>query len=633
MGLEFQAQMKLNEILVIGLLASSIFIHFILERLNSFSKLKPLFFGVTFTFLGIFLMSMSQQSSQNGSKFSKTSTLLVEIDEIAPTNKVWRKALCTVNQIIDSNSVVDSEEQILLFINAKNLTQGDQILVNASVETIKNKNNPGEFDAQRYWEAKNIHFIGFVSSFDYKLVNHTETSWFGRQVQKTRSYLTAVLEEHLSENELAIAQALILGNKGMLTTELKTSFSKAGAMHVLAVSGLHVGIVLFLLMYILKQFPSVFSKKSALFTSLIVIWIYAGITGFSPSVLRATIMFTILSLGIVLGRKGNAINVLFFSAFLLIVWNPMIIYDLGFQLSYLAMIGIFTLYRPVAQLFYIKNKILRKIWEGTAVGIAAQLVTFPLTLYYFHQFPNYFMLTNVGMMAFAGLTLSIGLLLFAVNWLGIVANFVGVILAFCLTAMLFFIQFIENLPGSVAKGFEVSAELVLIMYCIILAFFLFKRTRKVVLPLALVSLLVFASMQYTRFENLSTQEVVVYNSNELIVSIKVQDKIICFRKDKDKSIKEANYLVANYEKIKPGEINMQTLKKGLTKVDLGNHRIELNYSFNGLHLNVDDSTYFIRTNHRIVENDSVRIIDMPYLQNNPEHIQLVNGAFVLKLKH
>ncbi|MGY8927758.1 MAG: ComEC/Rec2 family competence protein, partial [Flavobacteriales bacterium] len=146
---------------------------------------------------------------------------------------------------------------------------------------------------------------------------------------------------NLDLDQLGVGQALILGNKELLSTEIKTSFSRAGAMHVLAVSGLHVGIILAFLIFVLERFPRIFSRRAAILISILFIWIYAGITGFSPSVLRATIMFSIIVFGDVFGKQSSRFNSLGFSAFLMIVWNPLIIYDIGFQLSYLAMLGIF----------------------------------------------------------------------------------------------------------------------------------------------------------------------------------------------------------------------------------------------------------------------------------------------------
>ena len=342
-------------------------------------------------------------------------------------------------------------------------------------------------------------------------------------------------------------------------------------------------------------------------------------------------MFSILTVGGIIGKTSNSINVLFFSAFLMIIFNPFIIYDLGFQLSYLAMIGILTLYKPISKLFYIQHKLLRKIWEGTAVGISAQLLTFPLTLYYFHQFPNYFVLTNIGMMVFAGVTLGIGLLLFTVSWVSVFAKIIALTLSICLSSMLFFIQFIESLPGSVAKGFVISSELVLVLYCVLLSFLLFNRLKHVVVINTVVALFIFSGIQFVRYQNISSDELTIFNSNQLVFSIKIDENIFCFRSAQEKSIKQADLLVLNYEKVKPGNVRMIDLKLGITNFNMSNQKIEFDYNLNRLLLNVDDRKYIIRTNYKLVENDDEVIIDMPYLQENQSHIHLNDGAHTIML--
>ena len=152
------------------------------------------------------------------------------------------------------------------------------------------------------------------------------------------------------------------------------------------------------------------------------------------------------------------------------------------------------------------------------------------------------------------------------------------------------------------------------------------------LAIGAFAVVTFVSIQYTRFNNLITSELVIYNSNELILSLKMKNQILCFRKEQKKSIKEANYLLSNYENIKPGEIVMHSLKEGTTEVEWGEQLVTLKYCVDGLSLQVNDSLYFIRVNHRIQKNASTKIIDMPYLQKNSEHIQLINGAYILKLK-
>lgn len=630
-GVELESTFDFDSFII----ALTIVVSLVLYGINEFtwkvSNAQSVLLGLSILGIGSLLVLSHQRGRTQIIDLPKGDSLLIHIDEISKSDKTWKKSICTSEWLISNEEQIRHTEKLLLYFNADNLQVGDVLVINANLNQIKNKGNPGEFDAKNYWGRKGIRTIGFIALNEFKIVNHREPSWGETKLEEIRTGLTNILSKYLVGDELAIAEALILGDKKLLTDDVKTSFSKAGAMHVLAVSGLHVGIVLYLLIFIFSKFPKILSKKKALILSLLIIWLYAGVTGFSPSVLRATIMFSILTVGGIIGKTSNSINVLFFSAFLMIIFNPFIIYDLGFQLSYLAMIGILTLYKPISKFFYIQHKILRKIWEGTAVGISAQLLTFPLTLYYFHQFPNYFVLTNIGMMVFAGVTLGVGLLLFTLSWVSLFAKLIALILSICLSSMLFFIQFIEHLPGSVAKGFVISSELVLILYCVLLSFLLFNRLKRVVIINTVVALFIFSGIQFVRYENISSDELVVFNSNQLVFSVKIDENIFCFRSDQEKSVKQADLLVLNYEKIKPGNVRMIDLKLGITNFNMSHQEIEFDYNLNRLLLSVNDKKYIIRTNYKLVENDDEVIIDMPYLQENQSHIHLNDGAHTIML--
>lgn len=145
----------------------------------------------------------------------------------------------------------------------------------------------------------------------------------------------------MSGKNLAIALALILGDKSLIDSEITASFTNTGAMHVLAVSGLHIGIIMQILMVVFSQFPRFISKRKAIFTVVVLMWFYAFITGLSPSVLRAVFMFSVLVVAQLMGKNYSAINTLFFTGFVLIFINPFTLFDIGFQLSFLAMLGIF----------------------------------------------------------------------------------------------------------------------------------------------------------------------------------------------------------------------------------------------------------------------------------------------------
>ena len=164
-------------------------------------------------------------------------------------------------------------------------------------------------------------------------------------------------------------------------------------------------------------FSKVISKKKSLFIILLLLWLYALLTGFSPSVSRAVFMFSILGIAKSTSNSYNPINSLFFSGFILLLINPLYIYDIGFQLSYLAMLGIFIFYKPFVSMFYFNNLFLNWIWKGSIIGVSAQLMTLPITLYYFHSFPNYFLITNLGIMCVSSVLLILLITLTGVKWL------------------------------------------------------------------------------------------------------------------------------------------------------------------------------------------------------------------------
>ena len=189
------------------------------------------------------------------------------------------------------------------------------MLVQANLDSIKNKNNPGEFNVKAYWNNKDVYQIGFVGESDFKLIKTVDYPWWMNWSSRVRNHLTEKLQSTLNGEALGVEVALLLGDKQLLTNEVRSSFINAGAMHVLAVSGLHVGIVLYILMFVLGKFTRFISKRNAVLISIAIIWIYAAITGFSPSVLRASFMFSVLAIAQITGRNKNSINVLFFSAF------------------------------------------------------------------------------------------------------------------------------------------------------------------------------------------------------------------------------------------------------------------------------------------------------------------------------
>ncbi|MBU2018055.1 MAG: ComEC family competence protein, partial [Bacteroidetes bacterium] len=333
-----------------------------------------------------------------------------EIDEIAINDKEWKKCILNAKSIYTESQKIPQNIKILAYVKVESgvFERGDVLRLNAEVIPIKNGGNPGEFDAVKYWKSKNIHSMCFVNPEEVYRMNSGLS-----EIEKYLVWLDRALSEKLalyfSGQELGVIKALVLGDKDQLDTETTQSFSSAGAMHVLAVSGLHVGIVLNILLYLLGKLPRLLSKYQALFVALTFLILYAAITGFSPSVCRAVLMFGLLSMAKVFQRHSQPLNVLFFSAFLLLIYEPNYLFDIGFQLSYAAMIGIFLFYPIFSKLVFVKSNFGMKLIQATALGLSATISTFPLTLFYFHQFPNYFLISNLLLLFTAEFVLILGI--------------------------------------------------------------------------------------------------------------------------------------------------------------------------------------------------------------------------------
>lgn len=558
------------------------------------------------------------------------SSFIVSVNEISSSGNDWRKSICTIESIFQKDTVIKHSEKVVLFFNVPEIKAGDILLIQTDLERIKNKNNPGEFDLKSFWNNKNIYQIGFVSENDLQYLETVELSKLKEFFEGVRGSLKRQLNSVLDGEVLGIANALLLGDKELLSTETRISFSNAGAMHVLAVSGLHVGIVLVILMFLLGRLTRFVSKQNATIIAIIIIWIYAGVTGFSPSVMRASFMFSILAIAQMSGRNNNSMNTLLFSAFVLLVFNPLWIYDIGFQLSYLAMLGIFLLFEPISRLVYIKNHWLMKVWQGTAIGISAQVFTVPLTLYYFHQFPNYFVLTNIGMMVFAGLVLGIGLFFFVFNWSSIFSWILGNLLKIGLLSMLFFVQMIDSLPFSVATGFSLSEELIYLIYflMIVLVIKSFQKYKTVVL---LSFVLIFTQIQYRRYQNITGREMVVFNSDDFAMSIKYNNQIVCLHSAKKERVKRIEMLMKQYVSIKPGEYKLLYLKDGKTTLNFGGDDFVFYTDKYGVTVESEKVKLHVRTNYSGNFLELNNSYDMSYLAKNSDRYNLGEGAKIIPL--
>ncbi|MCI5058962.1 MAG: ComEC/Rec2 family competence protein, partial [Flavobacteriales bacterium] len=357
---------------------------------------------------------------------------------------------------------------------------------------------------------------------DYSVLKkHKGFNLFKYALELRKGFISTLSKNGLKGDELAIASALVLGFKEYLTEPLKRSYASAGAMHVLAVSGLHVGIIYLLLrslLFFLKRLR--YGKYLQALISLLVLWAYALLTGLSPSVIRAATMFSFFALGDVLNRKSNIYNVLAASAFLILLINPYMIMEVGFQLSYMAVLGIVYVQPRLYSLIKLDHIsftplqwLLDKIWALTSVSIGAQLGTFPLSLLYFHQFPSYFVFSNLIVIPAAVLILYLGVSALLTGFIPFLSKFLTMLLHHVISLLNWSVAFIDQLPNSIIYGISISILETWLIYGIIISslfFFHFKRAKQLFAILVFSMCILFIDF-HEDHKILHSESVVVYN--------------------------------------------------------------------------------------------------------------------------
>lgn len=460
--------------------------------------------------------------------------------------------------IKDNNNWKSTNYNSIIYIekdkNSQLISYGDELYLFTKLQNIESSKNPKAFDYKDYLKIKNTHIQSYIPHWAWTLYRHNQGNFIMKHAISWRNtFLNIFSKADLDIKEFGIIASILLGSDDKLDPELAQSYAAAGASHILCVSGMHVGIIFMIINFLLAFMD--FNRKSKIiktFVLLIVIWGYACITGLSPSVMRAATMFTFMAIGGVLGRKTNTYNNLFVSMLFLLIFNPLLILEIGFQFSYLAVFGIVWLQPNLAGIYNCRTKIGNYIWGIITVSLAAQLATAPLATFYFHQFPNYFLLTNIIVISLAPIVVCSGILVLIFSFYNPIFQFLSWILIKIIQCMNFCIVGIEHLPFSTTNGIAFSALQTLLIYAFILTFasiFIYKRKKFIFLSLGIT--LCFLALEIKKqFDVLNLNQIVFYSTNSTpIIDYFYGKNVHCFTWDslnnKDIHFNCDNYRIFN----------------------------------------------------------------------------------------
>lgn len=486
--------------------------------------------------------------------FSNTeniSTYVVRISEPPIDKPKTINAIAEVEEVVANGKYQKTIGRVLLKFSKDEpalIAYGDVVAFKADVKLFAAPLNPEQFNYKQYQTNHNIFYTAYLNSDSWEKVG-SEGNLLFTYIYKIRDSFLKVLRRYVKdERDFGVATALMLGYRDYISDDIMHAYSSSGAIHILSVSGMHVGIM-FIMLNVLLGWVDERNRKAAITKSIFIIgfiWFYACLTGLSPSVLRSAMMFTVIQIGAVMLRHSNMYNVLAGSALLIILTNPLIITDVGFQLSYLAVVGIVYLYPMVNswlsfgrdkpkhkdadwyiqplliakhdKLWVVKTWLPNFIWQIIAVSVAAQLATAPLALYYFHQFPWLFLPANIVTVVISNFVMLSGTALFAFSWLPYLSD----ALATCFSQLLHWLNqftfWIDSMPAALQRYISIywwEAVIILLLVWLIAEYFKEKEEQKQLVRAPVIILLLVAGLAiWNSYEGLvqgQQQKLVVYN--------------------------------------------------------------------------------------------------------------------------
>ncbi len=440
------------------------------------------FFEVTTIFiivlLGVLIVNVSQSKNlqQHYSKNQQDNPKQWElkIREVLKPNPYTQRYVVNVLSIENKKSAgklilslpVDSSNQILKI--------DDELFVFSKITAISPPLNQHQFDYRDYLKKQGIHFQITANYNSILLQENPSKSLTGMALNFREEIISKLKKKSFGTDELGVIQALLLGKRSDISESTYNNYKNAGAVHILAVSGLHVGVLLLLLQFLLsplERFPK--GKNLKLPLIVLLLWAYAFLAGLSPSIVRAVTMFSFLAYAQHLNRPSNSFNILALSMFFILLVKPLFLFQVGFQMSYAAVFAIVWVYPKLQRFWSPKAFIIRKTWQLLSVSIAAQLGVLPISLFYFHQFPALFFVSNLLTIPFLGLILGFGILVILLAILDCLPNFMAFGYNAIIQIMNEVIGWVATQEGFIIKDIPFDTMEMVLAYALILAIILF----------------------------------------------------------------------------------------------------------------------------------------------------------------
>ncbi|MBC7749405.1 MAG: ComEC family competence protein, partial [Methylotenera sp.] len=554
----FYLHPSISAVFIALITSVSIFILFYFLS-KSRSKLS-LYFGVGTYFLS-FIIGIATQIAHtdyfqrsnyihNTAVFEQPQLISLTIREKMKSSAFSDRYLAIINHI------GQKEQTGRIILNIRNdslhhvLQVGNSLLIKGILTKNKPPNNPNQFDYSKYLEIKQIYAQLYADVDEIKIGTEIEKNiWYYSSKLRTR-IIRNLENNNFNKTELNVAIALIMGQQQDISPDIIRDYQYAGAVHILSVSGLHIGFILLFVTFILKPIPN--SKRGS-FIKLIIILLslsmFGIIAGLAPSVVRSVTMFSFVAIGNHLRRSVNIYHTLLVSVLLILLVEPSFLFDVGFQLSYIALFFIIWLQPLLSSIWKPKYKVSKYIWDILTVSFAAQIGTLPLSIYYFHQFPGLFFITNLIIIPLLSIIMILGVLVMLLSGFNIIPVFLSQLLEWSIYYLNKIINAIASLERFIIQDIPLHFYLLLSGYLLLFTVILwFKKPSFTKLALVLIAFLI-SQFSYFKIQcKIQTeQELVVFNSKKnTLIAERKGENILVYANDSTLKTAQKNSLLKSY---------------------------------------------------------------------------------------
>jgi len=448
---------------------------------------------------------------------------------------------------------------------------GSQLRVKGTITKHKPPRNPSQFDYGSYLSNKAIAAQLYTDVQSFKVnPESVHDIWFYADCFRTN--IISNLKGNIKPKELAVLNALILGQQQDIASDILKDFQYAGAVHILSVSGLHIGFLLMFLNLLLKPLPNhTKGRIHKFFIIVCFLWAFAVLAGLSPSVVRSVTMFSFVALGMCIRRGTNIFHTLVISIILILLFEPSFLFDVGFQLSYIALFFILWLQPAIAALWSPENVIVKYFWDIVSVSIAAQVGALPLSIYYFHQFPGLFFVTNVLIIPFITIIMALGVLVMIMAAFDYVPMLTAKLLEYSIYGMNQIIHFVASFENFIIQDIPLNKYLLICFYFLIISIVIWykKPTYQKLIIVGCSIITVQIAYLMTLYDIRNQSELIVFHVRQnTLITARSGQKVKVYSSKSDVKVKSIlkTYITAEFSAFDSHQNLRNTIAFGKKKI-------------------------------------------------------------------